>query len=389
MGNGRILCVDDEPAVLDGFARTLRRHLDLVIAVGGAAGLTAIAGASTPFEVVLSDMRMPGMDGLAFLTEVEHRSPTSVRMMLTGNADIQTAVEAVNTGHVFRFLTKPCPAETLLRAIQDGIRQHRLVQAEKELLEKTLAGSVRLLTEIIELCSSGTRQDLGRQRDLARAVATAVPGAEAWQLDLAVLLADVGAFTVPPELLERFRNGSAVAAGEQAVLARLPSVGARLVGHIPRLHEVARIILHLATDFDGRGSPEDGVAGSAIPAGARILRSVREFTNLLARGFTREAALDRLRRQEGVYDPQVLDALIGAAATDQPMSAETVVEITALELQPGDFLLSDAVADDGQILLAAGRMLSGPLYERLRNFATIKGLREPLRVRRPAGLPRR
>ena len=137
----RILLVDDDPNVLAGYTRTLRRQLIVETAPGGDAGLAAIAERG-PFAVVVSDMRMPGMDGVQFLSQVRRRAPQTVRMMLTGNADQQTAIEAVNEGHIFRFISKPCPPERLLKNLLAGCHQHRLVTAERELLEQTLQGSV-------------------------------------------------------------------------------------------------------------------------------------------------------------------------------------------------------------------------------------------------------
>jgi DNA-binding NtrC family response regulator len=138
----RILFVDDEPAVLDGYCRLLHKEFSMLTAVGGAAGLELIEGAKTdPFAIVVSDMRMPGMDGVQFLSRVRALSPDTVRIALTGQADMQTAADCVNEGSIFRFLTKPCQKDVLGRALTSGLVQYRLVLAEKELLEKTLSKS--------------------------------------------------------------------------------------------------------------------------------------------------------------------------------------------------------------------------------------------------------
>src|SRR5262249_1916023 len=140
-----ILLVDDEPNVLLGYQRLLRGEFDTETAVGAPLALKIIQ-ARGPFAIVLSDMRMPEMDGIEFLTRVKALSPDTVRIMLTGYADVKTALSAVNDGNIFRFLTKPCSKETLASALAAGLAQYRLVTTEKELLEKTLAGSVALLT---------------------------------------------------------------------------------------------------------------------------------------------------------------------------------------------------------------------------------------------------
>src|ERR1700691_3098843 len=135
--NDQILCVDDDANILAGFQRSLRKEHALDVALGGAAGL-AMMREKGPYSVVVADMQMPGMSGIQFLQEAERLSPDSVRLMLTGNADQKTAMDAVNQGHVFRFLTKPRPAAELAGALKAGLKQYRLVTAERELLENTL-----------------------------------------------------------------------------------------------------------------------------------------------------------------------------------------------------------------------------------------------------------
>src|SRR5580693_9859098 len=115
----KILMVDDEDAVLVGYQRMFRNEFQIETAPGGAAALSALE-ATGPYAVVVSDMRMPEMDGVHLLTKIKQLAPDTIRIMLTGNADIQTAVSAVNEGSIFRFLTKPCEKETLGKALSAG-----------------------------------------------------------------------------------------------------------------------------------------------------------------------------------------------------------------------------------------------------------------------------
>ena len=161
----RILCVDDEPNVLEGLVAFLRRRYRVTTALNGAQGLVAI-DENGPFDVVVSDMRMPGMDGAAFLGEVREISPDTTRILLTGHAEMASAIEAVNRGGVFRFLTKPCPPADLLRAVREACRVYQLRRAEQELLQETLRGSVGVLTEVMALAAPDLfgRADRGRGR---------------------------------------------------------------------------------------------------------------------------------------------------------------------------------------------------------------------------------
>jgi signal transduction histidine kinase len=133
----KILFVDDDRAVLDSLRRGLCRHYDVTTALGPEEGLRVVE-AKGPFAVVVSDLRMPGMDGVAFLKTVRERNPMAVGIMLTGHGDLTAAMAAVNEGHIFRFLTKPCPIPSLSRALDAGLEQYRLAAAEKELLRVTL-----------------------------------------------------------------------------------------------------------------------------------------------------------------------------------------------------------------------------------------------------------
>ncbi|HTD74856.1 MAG TPA: response regulator [Steroidobacteraceae bacterium] len=130
--NQRVLFVDDEPNVLYAIQRTLRKQVELKTASSGADALRIMREAG-PFALVVSDMRMPAMNGSQFLARVRELEPDTVRIILSGEADLEDTIAAVNEGRIYRFLTKPCPSDRLLAAIEDGLNQHRLLTAEKAL----------------------------------------------------------------------------------------------------------------------------------------------------------------------------------------------------------------------------------------------------------------
>ncbi len=145
----RILFVDDDHRLLDGIRRRLRGRFTIETAVGPELGLQALAG-QPPFAVVVADMNMPGMDGASFLARVEELSPDSVRMMLTGNADLGTAVAAVNRGHILRFLQKPIAGEELEQVLLTGLEQRRLVDSARRaaVAEQTLQAKSQFLATV-------------------------------------------------------------------------------------------------------------------------------------------------------------------------------------------------------------------------------------------------
>jgi DNA-binding NtrC family response regulator len=133
----KILFVDDEKSILDGFERMLHDQIEVVTASSGTEGLATIHLLG-PFAIVISDMRMPGMDGADFLARVRELAPHTVRMLLTGHKDLERAIVAVNEGQIFRYLTKPCEKEELLKAICLGLAQYCLnVEANETLKEAT------------------------------------------------------------------------------------------------------------------------------------------------------------------------------------------------------------------------------------------------------------
>src|ERR1700704_3229320 len=140
----RILCVDDDSSILEGYKRQLRKEFEVDTAVGPEQGLRMVTEQG-PFAVVVSDLQMPGMNGIEFLAQVRAHEPDTVRMLLTGNAELQATIDAINQGQIFRFLTKPCTTEALANALTAGLAQHRLMTAEREPLEQTLRGNIGVL----------------------------------------------------------------------------------------------------------------------------------------------------------------------------------------------------------------------------------------------------
>jgi DNA-binding NtrC family response regulator len=145
-----IMIVDDEENLLKGMARQLSKKYSLSSAMSGQEALEKVVNIGD-LSVIVSDMRMPEMNGIELLKRVEEIAPETIRIMLTGNADQETAIKAINEGNIYRFFTKPCDLEVLSKGIDEGITQYRLNLAEKELIETTLAGSIKLLVDVLDL----------------------------------------------------------------------------------------------------------------------------------------------------------------------------------------------------------------------------------------------
>jgi response regulator RpfG family c-di-GMP phosphodiesterase len=380
--NSKILFVDDEPNVLDAYQRSLRKRFSIDTALSGDLALTLLSQKG-PYAVIVADMQMPGMNGVEFLTQARQRSPDSVRLMLTGNADQKTAVEAVNKGHVYQFLNKPCPPEMLILALDNSIRQYQLITAERELLEKTLNGSINMMTGILasaEPLSFGRGE---RLRDYMRAFTRSLNMTQTWELELAAMLSQIGFVTVPQRVVEKMRRDAELTQAERDVLARMPEIGANLLANIPRLETVARIVLYQNKNYNGSGFPADSIVGDEIPIGSRILKVLSEMMELESTGLTKAKALEQMQTRTGRYDPQVLDSTF--ACFDVYLTAPTAVKVAIKaillkELTIGHILSSNVETKDGVLIVCAGTKVSQMALEKLRNFDQIQGIKEPIHV---------
>jgi len=376
-----ILFVDDDSDILAGFQRTLRKEFPVDIAVGGDAALVQCAGRA-PYSVVVADMQMPGINGVDLLIQIEHRYPDTVRIMLTGNADQKTARDAVNKGHIFRFLTKPCPPEELVPALKAGLKQYQLITAERQLLEQTLNGCAKALVEILSIHNPDSFGQGNRLRDYMRAFAQSLKLNQTWDLELAALLSQIGCVSIPQPVLHKLHSGETLSGPEMDMLARVPKIGADLLSNVPRLESVAQIILYQNKNFDGSGFPLDAVAGEDIPVGARILRVLHDLFLHEADYKSKEKALELMMRSPGHYDPKVLEAV--AVSFDicltSPDAGPPPRAVNLRDLRVGHILKSPAHTKDGMHIAPRDARVTPILLEKLRNFARLNALAEPILI---------
>jgi CheY-like chemotaxis protein len=304
----KILLVDDEVNVLEGLQRQLHKTYKVQTAISGIEGLKKIAEEG-PYAVIVSDMRMPVMDGIAFLTEVRKTTPDSVRMILTGNADQQSAVDAINRGAIFRFLTKPCSQEDLTSALQAGVGQYRLITAEKELLEKTLQGCIHILMDMLSLANPVAFSQATRLQGYATQIVQRLHLENPWQYEIAVSLASVGFINVPTETIEKYLAGETLANNERDMIAAVPQITGMLLANIPRLSDVASMITRRDVMDDTPLDFSNPNPIEMIRIGANLLKVLTDFDILLLRGFEPEEAIDKMSGHLNRYDGTLLDML--------------------------------------------------------------------------------
>jgi len=357
----RVLFVDDEPNVLASIRRQLRKAVDIHTAASGDEALRLL-GDLGPVALVVSDMRMPGMTGAELLTRVRELYPDTVRMILSGQADLESTISAVNDGHIFRFLTKPCGEEQLRTAVAAGIAQYELVTTRKDLVEKTLQGLVETLNDILGLTNPMARRRTARVRQYATAIAGALQFPMPWDLRLAILLSQLGCITLPESILEKLYAGHELTGDEQLLYARHPEVAAALIARIPQLGSVAEMIGRQQR-IDFAALPPDVAAWDARTTASVILAVATALDELLATGDQPATALQRLEQTL----PGVPKAVMSAVRAVHLHSAYMDIRFVGFgELAPGMVLDEDVVTDTGDTLIFRGEEVTRTLLEQLR-----------------------
>jgi len=374
--NEKFLFVDDEQNVLDSMRRQLRKRFTIQTALSGEEGLR-ILREQGPFAVIVSDMRMPGMDGIELLKRVKDLYPETVRIMLTGNADQETAIEAVNSGQIFRFLTKPCSTAILVPALALAQHHYRLIRAEKDLLQKTLTGSVTVLAELLSQANPTVFSAGQRIREHAGHVARSMELPNIWEVDVAALLAQIGCMSLPSDVINKKYAGLDLDGEEQAMWESYPVIGARLLEKIPRLESVTTMIRWQQRPFaaydDADSTAEEVIAGS------QILRSVIDFDLLRQQGLSKVKAIARMRSLAGEHNPDILDLLSTLPVRQQ----SDILSLPIEDLGIGMIAEEDIVAKNGTLVLPRGQRITWASLQGLLNFKRKVGILEPVRVSLP------
>ncbi len=373
----RVLLVDDDVNLLQAVKRNLRKQFNIETAESGKKGLEIVENGG-PFAVIIADMQMPEMDGITFLSKVKALRPDSVRIMLTGNADLETPINAVNEGNIFRFLTKPCPQELLIRSIASGLRQYELVTAEKELLGNTLKGSIKILIEVLSLANPLAFSRASRIRQMASMTALEMNVENLWRIEMAAMLSQIGCIAVPEKILLKTYNGQRMSREEQIKYRNYSQVSHDLIKNIPRMEPVADIIKYQEKLFNGNGFPEDSIKGEDIPLEARILKPVLDFDILTSSGMEINSALIDLKNRSGWYDPQVLKALEQSLKHSAGAKRTQLIHIEKLKERM--VLASNIYAINGSLLVAKGQEISSYTILLLRNYDVEMGVRQPVQV---------
>ena len=409
-----LLFVDDEPGILSSLRRLFRPHgYRILIAESGQAGLEILEKEAV--DLVISDMRMPEMDGATFLKAVRGRWPGIMRILLTGYADMTSTVAAINEGEIYRYISKPWDDNEIVIVVREALARQQLEHENRRLteltrsqneelktlnsgleqkvaertaelsqalsfveqshgeLKKAFLTTVQVFAGLVELRSGQLGNQLAghgrRVADNARALAQrlGMNDAEVQNVMFAALLHDIGKLGLPDELLAR--PFTLLKQEDRAQVMKHPVIGQNILMSIERLRDAALLVRHHHECFDGNGFP-DRLAGMAIPLGGRLLSVVNDYDALQAgtlvqRSLKPDEALAFLVSNRGKrYDPQVVDAFAELLA-DRVRSRVTEVPVRPLQLKPGMVLARDLNHRDGYLLLAKGGTLTREIIGQL------------------------
>jgi response regulator RpfG family c-di-GMP phosphodiesterase len=419
-----LLCVDDEPNILSALRRLLRPHGYQVTIAGSGAQALAIME-EQPFDLVISDMRMPEMDGAQFLEQVKRRWPDTVRLLLTGYADVTSTVDAINKGEIYRYISKPWDDEELVQIVRQAL-ERKALEREKVRLERLTARqneelrdlnanlelkvmertvelrkahdkvktsfltSIKVFANLIELRGSNLAGHSRRVADLARKIANrmGLSPAESQDVFLAGLLHDIGKIGLPDLLL--VKPVPQMTGDELGLYRKHPIKGEQSVMALEELRGAARIVRSHHERFDGQGYP-DGLVGTSIPVGARILCVANDYDglqigSLSVRRYSQEDAKKIIAEGKGKrYDPQVIEAFLDIVGKVEVRDTGEI-ELAMADLKPGMILSRDLVTRDGVLLLAADYILDANLVRQIREYAASENTVSHIHVRTSGGI---
>ncbi len=358
----RVLFVDDERRMVEVYADIFGADYDVHLATSGQEGLQKIRQLKN-VAVVMSDFHMPGMDGASFLQEVMQHAPQATRILLTGTAGLDAAKDAVNKGQIFRFLTKPCPLDQLRGALEAGVAQYRLHNAERLVMQETLIECISALMEVLAVTNPVAFGRAERIKLIVQHLARWLDSAGFWQLEAAALLSQLGYFSVNTELAEKMYYGRELNEEEQARAATVPGNARRLLEHIPRLEPVIQILAALEWSDAELERAGDRMVG----LGARMLAGALEYDLLTNQGLSKAQILESLRGRKTRFGDRVVDALAAMIATTQEPGEALTLPLR--QATTGMRLRQEIRTPLGALLVPIGIEINARLIDRISQIA--------------------
>ena len=396
-----ILFVDDEKSILSSLRRLFRTSpYKILIANSGAEGLELFK--QNKIDLVVSDMRMPQMDGAQFLTEVANKWPETIRILLTGYSDLESTIAAVNQGKIYRYLSKPWEENDLRMTIEQALEKKVLekerdsllkiterqndelkklnnelekkVEKRTEQLRNTFHDVISIFTQLVELREKKSVGHSRRVASLSKKIANKLNLDKKQKNDIyiASLLHDLGKVGLSDGILKKYQCD--LTEEEQALLEKHAVTGPAILMSLPLLENAANMIRSHHERFDGKGYP-DGLTLNQIPMGSRIIMIANDFDNLLTgisngKPINQDEAVEQLKEESGkAYDPNVFNAFCQVIKDGYEQKVNvTELMVTTEELQAGMVLIKDLITPEGLMLLSSGLELTEQLISKIKGF---------------------
>lgn len=360
--NNKILCVDDEESILRGFQLNLRKDFELHLASNGVEGLE-VFDREGGFALVLSDMRMPQMNGATMLSEIKGKDPEVVTVLLTGHTDFESAMAAVNEGSIFRMLSKPCPPEMLIKVLNDGLAQHDLITSKRILLDQTLRGAVDALAQSLSTAKPLFFGRAQRVRRIANELAETMKIPDAWRVDIASTFSQLAYISIPEALVEDVYHKRELAHEVRQMVKQLPDDTQLLIEKIPGLEEVGEILGKLTVQHRFEEDDKTGLRKAAS-----ILRVALDFDYYEEQGHDRSLIVQTLKSKKELYDSEVTDCLSQLlVVAEQQFKLE---EIPIRKLDIGMRLAQELRLEDGFLVASCGADVDRQLLRVIRNYVS-------------------
>ena len=357
----RVLCVDDEAHVVQAIRLHLRKDYDVSTALSGDEALKLLkkmGGAA----VVISDMRMPGMNGATLLNNVMHLYPDASRILLTGETGRDAAVSAINQGHIFQFLTKPCRLDALKEAVEAGVARYRLANTERAILKETLNGCLQIFMDILALTNAAAFGRASRLNRLAMEFAATLECEDDWQLQAATLLSQLGYWALRDELLEKIHGADKLTPQEAVASANAPHVAISLLESVPRLQPVMGIL----TALDWTDERIARLGDSSLGRCTRILGLVLDYDTLVTRGHSLEVALQSLRSRSARFGADLIERFAAHVSAEQNVGESRVIPLHSIT--PGMIIMQDVRTHAGTLVVTHGFEVTEVFLQRARTF---------------------
>ncbi|KZM47933.1 HD domain-containing phosphohydrolase [Labrenzia sp. OB1] len=378
-----IVVVDPDDGVQAGVKRLFGDHLKVVCFAESEEALLFIRQ-NTGVAVILSCYNLPGRGGPSFLRACETLVPQAARVMLTRENSAEAITNALHEGRVFLFLQKPCKQAELVTAVETALGHHRHLAKDRALLERTLAGSIKLLIDMMALFHPEAFRRTSTVRKQALKIAKGLGIKKTWELEMAVMLSPLGEALLPKEILSRYRAARSLTEQERDVLNRSPAQTRDLLTNIPQLEKVSEYLFLSARGYDGSGFPQDGPKGKDIPRVARIIKLLTDLWYASPDNGPDAAAFEAMTINKGKYDPELLALAKEVLMDDVPEEKKKfVTQCHIRSLKPGDVLIDDALTEGNrELVLSRGHLLTLTTIRRLEHFHQTTGVRQPIRVER-------